>query len=55
MKVVKYSAVRKRLRELLDECESTNEPLMIDSVNNQMIVISKAKFDSMNKQIESDK
>ena len=49
MKVIKFSAARKRLRETLDECERTEEPVLIDSINNQMIIVSKKMFDEMNK------
>jgi len=48
MKVIKYSAARKRLREVLDECVRTEEPVLIDSINNQVVVVSKKMFDEMN-------
>ena len=47
MKVVNFSAARKRLREVLDVCEQTDEPVLINSINNQMIVISKVRYDNM--------
>ena len=54
MKIVNYSAARKRLRELLDECELTNEPICINSIKNQMIVVSKAQYDTMINKIKGD-
>ena len=54
MKIVNYSAARKRLRELLDECELTNEPICINSIKNQMIVISKTQYDTMINKIKGD-
>ena len=47
MKVVKFCAFRAKLRIILDECERTNEPVMVESINNQMVVISKEKYDMM--------
>jgi len=49
MKVIKFSAARKRMREMLDECERTEEPVLIDSINNQMVVVSKKMFDEIMK------
>ena len=49
MKVIKFSAARKRLRETLDECVLTEEPVLIDSINNQVVVVSKKVFDEMMK------
>ena len=54
MKIVTSSAARTRLRELLDECELTNEPICINSIKNQMIVISKAQYDTMINKIKGD-
>ena len=47
MKAIKYSAFRKRLRQHLDECEETGEPVLVESINNKMIVISKARYDEI--------
>ncbi len=55
MKIITYTEMKTNLRKTLDECERTNEPVCICSRNNQMIVISKAKYDSMNKQIKESK
>ena len=55
MKLIKFSQARDTLRRLLDTCEETGEPVCIQSINNQMIVISKAKYDSMEKQIKESK
>ena len=52
MKIIKFSQARDRLRRVLDTCSETGEPVCIQSVKNQMIIISKDKFDSMEKQIK---
>ena len=52
MKIITYTEMKTNLRKTLDECERTEIPVCIMSRNNQMIVISKAKFDSMEKQIK---
>ena len=55
MKIVNYSSARKRLREVLDECEKTKEPVCVVSRNNQMIIISKDQYEMMINQINGDK
>lgn len=52
MKIITYTEMKTNLRKTLDECERTEIPVCIMSRNNQMIVISKSKFDSMEKQIK---
>ena len=53
MKIINYSYARKFLRAVIDEVVSSDEPTCIVSKNNQVVIISKDKFDSMVKQLES--
>ena len=53
MKSIKYSNARQTLRTVIDDCVNNNEPVIIESKNNQVVIISKDKFDSMVKQLES--
>jgi len=47
MKTIKYSNARQTLRKVIDDCVNNNEPVMIKSKANDVIVISKAKYDEL--------
>ena len=53
LKSIKYSNARQTLRTVIDDCVNNNEPVIIESKNNQVVIISKDKYDSMVKQLES--
>ena len=53
MKSIKYSNARQTLRTVIDECVNNKQPVIIESRHNQVVIISKDKFDSMVKQLES--
>lgn len=58
MKQYNAAHFRRNMSKTFDHCEKSNEPLLITTRKDgrdepqQMIVISKAKFDSMEKQIK---
>ena len=58
MKTINGASFRKRLAEHMNECEQGDVPLLVITSKDgrdepqQMIVISKAKFDSMEKRIK---
>ena len=54
MKRINYSAARKRLREVLDECVNDSVPVCIVSKNNQVVMVSKTDYDLMIKKISKD-
>ena len=58
MKAINGAAFRTKIAEHLNECESTKVPLLVITQKRgrepqQMVIISKDKFDSMVKQLES--
>ena len=52
MKVINITQLKAQAKKHLDECEQSNEPLMVTTSpnaggNQQMIIVSKAQYDMM--------
>ena len=47
MKIIKYTEARNNLRNVLDECNKTNEAICILSKNSQAVIMSQSKYDSI--------
>ncbi len=52
MKTIKYSNARQTLRTVIDDCVNNNEPVIIESKANDVVIISKAQYDIMQEQIK---
>ena len=47
MKIINYTQARLNLRKMIDEVVESKTPTCIVSKNNQVVVISKAKYDEL--------
>lgn len=47
MKTINYSNTRQTLRKVIDDCVNNNEPVMIKSKANDVVVIPKEQYDMM--------
>jgi PHD/YefM family antitoxin component YafN of YafNO toxin-antitoxin module len=55
METIFYSNARQALRTVIDDCVNNNEPVIIKSKSNDVVLISKKGYDKLNKAANNGK